>query len=187
MLSAAIAAAYDGVAEVLATDLPSVVPLLRRNIERVPASCNARAAELSWGCELDAALASPDVVLCCELAYWGGWSLLQDDTRLPLRRTLRALGGTVFFAFTLRDADRELGFVRALQVEDGWACRCVFARAGSPLTLTQRIDQRCTGQRSSGEREGRRRAAARAHTPQTLLSATACLTSVVRPCHACCG
>ena len=136
MLSVAIATAYDGVAEVVATDLPSVVPLLCRNVARVPASRNARAAELSWGCELDAALARPDVVLCCELAYWGGWSLLRDDTRLPLRQTLRALGGTVFFACTLRDADRELGFVRALQADDRWVCRCAFAPVGSQLRLT---------------------------------------------------
>ncbi len=68
-------------------------------------------------------------MLCCECAYWGGWSLLCDDTRAPLRRTLLALGGrdtVVLFACTLRDADRELGLVRALQDEDGWLCRCVL-------------------------------------------------------------
>jgi hypothetical protein len=54
VLSMAVASAYDGVAEVLATDLPAVLPLLRRNVARVPASRNARAAALPWGCELDA-------------------------------------------------------------------------------------------------------------------------------------
>ena len=127
-LSVALACAYDDVAEVLATDLPSVLPLLRRNVERIPSGRNVRAAALPWGCDLDAALRGPDLVLCCEIAYWGGWSLLCEDTRAPLRRTLLALGGpgsVVLFACTLRDADRELGLVRALRDEDGWVCRCV--------------------------------------------------------------
>lgn len=55
VLSMAVASAYDGVAEVLATDLPSVLPLLHRNVARLPASRNACAAALPWGCELDAA------------------------------------------------------------------------------------------------------------------------------------
>lgn len=131
MLSCAVARAYEDVAEVLATDLPSVLPLLRRNVARVLAGCNARAAALPWGCELPASCA-PDLVLCCEIAYWGGWSLLCEDTRAPLRRTLLALAQrqpttVVLFACTLRDADRELGLVQALQEEDGWACRCVLA------------------------------------------------------------
>jgi hypothetical protein len=54
VLSIAVASAYDGV-EVLATDLPSVLPLLRRNVARVDSSRNVRVAALPWGCELDAA------------------------------------------------------------------------------------------------------------------------------------
>ena len=30
-------------------------------------------------------------MLCCEIAYWGGWSLLCEDTRAPLRRTFLAI------------------------------------------------------------------------------------------------
>ena len=147
VLSVAVACAYDGVAEVLATDLPSVVPLLQRNCARVPADRSVRAAALPWGCELDAALRGPDLVLCCEIAYWGGWSLLCEDTRAPLRRTLLQLRGpntVVLFACTLRDADRELGLVRALQDEDGWSCRCVplCVRRRAVLTLTSAESRR---------------------------------------------
>ena len=75
-------------------------------------------------------------MLCCECAYWGGWSLLCDDTRAPLRRTLLALGGrdtVVLFACTLRDADRELGLVRALQA---------YAPEPRPVHLVYRQDRR---------------------------------------------
>jgi|AntAceMinimDraft_1070359.scaffolds.fasta_scaffold10531_1 hypothetical protein len=61
-----------------------------------------------------------DVVLGCEILYWGGWSLFDEDTRGPLLATLRAAcdsssrGGSeteVALAFTVRDKGRETRFV----------------------------------------------------------------------------
>jgi hypothetical protein len=124
VFSCALASAYEGV-DVVATDLPCVLPLMHANAAR--GGGRVRAQSLPWG--VDTALRA-DVVLCCECLYWGGWDLLQDDTRAPLRRTLGQLAGPhtiVFLAFTVRDAARELGFVRSLLAEDGFACRCAAA------------------------------------------------------------
>ena len=96
----AIAAAASG-AEVTATDLPDFTSTLQANVERnAPLLASAAAANgfgsvrvlgHRWG-EGIAELGGPfDVVLCCELLYWGGWSLLADDTRAPLLRSLSNL------------------------------------------------------------------------------------------------
>lgn len=127
-----MAAVYDGVA-VCATDLPCVLPLLRRNAERASAGGavrgQLRVAPLPWGCPPDALRGrelSPDIVLGCELFYFA-FSLLAEDTRRPLRATLCTLcaapGARALLAFTLRDADRELGLLDALLREDGFECR----------------------------------------------------------------
>ena len=138
-LSCAVANAYEGV-DVVATDLPSVLPLLQRNVARCCArgdvrgatAGRVRVAPLPWGGLLDG-FESVDVVLCCDCLYWGGWDVLQTDTLLPLRRTLCALAGpgraAVYIAFTARDGERELGFVRTLLREDGFDCRCAPSSA----------------------------------------------------------
>ncbi len=135
-LSCALALAYPSVGDVCATDLPAVVPLMQRNAARNGLAGRVRAASLPWGD--DAALASvlpsgASLVLCCECVYWGGWSLLDEDTREPLRRTLLAACGpraTCFFAFTVRDSGRELGFIKALVEQDGFAWRCACMARG---------------------------------------------------------
>ena len=68
-----------------------------------------------------------DVVLGCEILYWGGWDVFADDTRGPLLEACIAAcerGGAdgadtavsspptlVVLAFTVRDQGRESGFV----------------------------------------------------------------------------
>ena len=68
-----------------------------------------------------------DVVLGCEILYWGGWDIFDEDTRGPLLSTLVAAcesgggrggdGGDggheteIALAFTVRDKSRETGFV----------------------------------------------------------------------------
>jgi hypothetical protein len=157
--------------DVVATDLPCVLPLLQANAAR----CGGlvRALSLPWGAET---ALEPDVVLCCECLYWGGWDLLHDDTRAPLRRTLRALTlphTVVFLAFTVRDAARELGFVRSLLDEDGFSCRCAAVPGCCKLRQghvhIHRVDlcthmQVCARQCCAGGRARGRRAAARVDT-----------------------
>jgi hypothetical protein len=128
-LACALARAYESSAFVCSTDLPHVLPLMQRNVARNALAGRVHVAALPWGkravCAA-AALLPIHVVLCCELVYWGGWDILQEDTRQPLRDTLRALCGAqtvVYFAFTVRDAARELGFLRALLEQDGFRAR----------------------------------------------------------------
>jgi hypothetical protein len=89
-----------------------------------------------------------DVVLGCEILYWGGWDVFADDTRGPLLEACIAAcerGGCrgcrhscvvpptlVVLAFTVRDQGRESGFVSKdfgekfwLRLLDGGANVCV--------------------------------------------------------------
>ena len=89
-----------------------------------------------------------DVVLGCEILYWGGWDVFADDTRGPLLEACIAaceVGGAegadtavsspptlVVLAFTVRDQGRESGFVSKdfgekfwLRLLDGGANVCV--------------------------------------------------------------
>ena len=89
-----------------------------------------------------------DVVLGCEILYWGGWDVFADDTRGPLLEACIAaceVGGAegadtavsspptlVVLAFTVRDQGRESGFVSRdfgekfwLRLLDGGANVCV--------------------------------------------------------------
>ena len=96
-----ISAAACG-AHVTATDLPDFISMLHTNVARNTSMIAAAAATSGgggtvrvmghrWG-EGAAELGGPfDVVLCCELLYWGGWSLLAEDTRAPLLRSLKDL------------------------------------------------------------------------------------------------
>jgi hypothetical protein len=75
-----------------------------------------------------------DIVLGCEILYWGGWDIFDEDTRGPLLATLRAACAPpphtdtntdtddapsvcsssqteVALAFTVRDKGRETGFL----------------------------------------------------------------------------
>ena len=89
-----------------------------------------------------------DMVLGCEILYWGGWDVFADDTRGPLLEACIAAcerGGAegadtavsspptlVVLAFTVRDQGRESGFVSKdfgekfwLRLLDGGADVCV--------------------------------------------------------------
>tara|TARA_B100000767_G_scaffold186626_1_gene174089 strand:+ start:86 stop:1000 length:915 start_codon:yes stop_codon:yes gene_type:complete len=89
-----------------------------------------------------------DLVLGCEILYWGGWDVFADDTRGPLLEACIAaceVGGAegadtavlspptlVVLAFTVRDQGRESGFVSKdfgekfwLRLLDGGADVCV--------------------------------------------------------------
>ena len=89
-----------------------------------------------------------DLVLGCEILYWGGWDVFADDTRGPLLEACIAAcerGGAegadtavsspptlVVLAFTVRDQGRESGFVSKdfgekfwLRLLDGGANVCV--------------------------------------------------------------
>jgi len=125
-LSCFVAAAYATVGRVYATDLPEVVPAMVATVEANELGGRVTVAPLRWG----EALTQPvDVVLCCECLYWGGWSILHDDTRQPLLQTLdsscQANGAVCVLAFTVRDADRELDFVRELLKRCNFKWRCV--------------------------------------------------------------
>ncbi|CAE8639302.1 unnamed protein product, partial [Polarella glacialis] len=108
---------------VIATDLPEVVPLMVQNAGANKALVEC--ASLPWG-DLAAAkalaVAAPAVVVACEVAYWGGWDLFADDTRVPLADTLAALligedtGVRIgLLVFTIRDESRELALLPMLR------------------------------------------------------------------------
>jgi hypothetical protein len=148
-----IAAALQG-AEVTATELPDFTSMLHTNVANnadqlaVAAAAGKGSGEVRvmghrWG-EDTSALGGPfDLVLCCELLYWGGWSLLSNDTRGPLLRSITDLtsppcssaaepasppeageskagslvgagsGGAVLVGFAVRNAAREREFLAA--------------------------------------------------------------------------
>jgi len=117
-------------ADFVMTDLPHVLPQLQRTVELNGLCERVSVRALPWGEPVPAALGGASAVLLCECLYWGGWSLLDADTRAPLRSTLRQLCGSdtdLFLAFTIRDTERELGVIRALLDEDGFE---VWASAG---------------------------------------------------------
>lgn len=124
-LGIAIAHAVPSVGVVL-TDLDHVMPLIETNIHYAQEQCSLaprsslEASTLAWGCTLSALSNENegqgcwDVVLGCEILYWGGWDLFSEDTREPLLKTLVDACGSsteVYFAFTVRDRIRELSFV----------------------------------------------------------------------------
>ena len=150
-LSCALALAYPHAA-VVATDLPVVLPLMQRNVALNGLSGRVVVAPLPWGdrnalaCLFSSGTA--DVVLCCECLYWGGWTLLEEDTRELLRSSLLTVCNQhtrCVLGFTVRDAGRELGFVRRLVEQDGFHARCVccsglrWARVLTPASALRRI------------------------------------------------
>ena len=110
-LSCFVAKAYPTAACVVATDLPEVVPTMQATVAANHGCHTVQAKALAWGASLSTVAPSDiHLVLCCECLYWGGWSLLCDDTRGPLLRTLQDVpaGTVLLLAFTVRDADREI-------------------------------------------------------------------------------
>ena len=149
-LACACGRAYPS-ANVWATDLEEVMPLIARNLE-ANAVTNVRPLALPWGSPLPEPLAThpPAVVLACEVLYWGGWSLLTDDTREPLRKTLQALCGPetqIYVGLTVRDAPRELGFLRALR--DAFCIRNLLGPA--PQTVAEGVVQDPLDHASEGD------------------------------------
>jgi hypothetical protein len=123
-LGIALAHAVPSIGVVL-TDLEHVMPLIETNIHYAQEQCylapksSLEASTLAWGCSLSALPnvgegQDWDVVLGCEILYWGGWNLFSEDTRGPLLKTLIDACGSsteVYFVFTVRDRNRELSFV----------------------------------------------------------------------------
>ena len=163
-LGIALACAVPDV-RVTLTDLDAVVPLMRTNADatrdagKLSRGSELRVAELAWSRDAvlglddapaDAAAAGGggdrrdggarwDVVLGCEILYWGGWDVFADDTRGPLLEACVAAceagegaeggaeGGAasspptlVALAFTVRDKARESGYVAGDFGEKFW-------------------------------------------------------------------
>lgn len=108
-----LVAAALGAREVVLSDLPSTLPLLRANAARNGALCGgrARAAELRWGQEVGSDLAGCEVVIGCEIVYQH-----DEETAAALVETLRRLlageeggtaghadSGTCLIAYEFRD------------------------------------------------------------------------------------
>lgn len=116
---------------VVATDLPEVLPLLRQNCREAGNGVVLECCALPWGDLLcarrlaeEAAAQGSSCVVGCEVAYWGGWDLFEEDTREPLARTLDALivgeEGFGLLVHEVRDAVREESLfcmLRALGLE----------------------------------------------------------------------
>uniref|UniRef100_A0A7S0NQE4 Methyltransferase n=1 Tax=Micromonas pusilla TaxID=38833 RepID=A0A7S0NQE4_MICPS len=158
-LGIALACAVPDV-RVTLTDLDRVVPLLRTNADetrgagKLARGSELRVAELAWsrdtvlglddggGVDRRDGRARWDVVLGCEILYWGGWDVFADDTRGPLLEACVAAceagGGAewgaewgaasspptlVALAFTVRDKARESGYVAGDFGEKFWLRR----------------------------------------------------------------
>ena len=165
-LGIALACAVPDV-DVTLTDLDRVVPLMRTNADatrdagKLARGSELRVAELAWSRDAVLGLddapgggggggvdrrdggARWDVVLGCEILYWGGWDVFADDTRGPLLEACVAAceagagaegvaeggaeGGAasppqtlVALAFTVRDKGRESGYVAGDFGEKFW-------------------------------------------------------------------
>ena len=158
-LGIALACAVPDV-RVTLTDLDRVVPLMRTNADatrdagKLARGSELRVAELAWSRDAVLGLddapgggggdrrdggARWDVVLGCEILYWGGWDVFADDTRGPLLEACVAAceagagaeggaeGGAasppqtlVALAFTVRDKGRESGYVAGDFGEKFW-------------------------------------------------------------------
>lgn len=158
----ACALALDG-HRVVATDLPEVMSLMQNNVTLNEAAVECHA--LRWG-EIDAAHElipssnGPLLVIACEVAYWGGWDLFDEDTRGPLADTLNTLigdHGLGLLVHKARDLVREVSILaylrdRGLEVrreqpagrepEEGEIGVWLLKRQGSecPLLLPERPD-----------------------------------------------
>ena len=147
-LGVGLAAGVEGCRS-LVTDLEPVVPLMRANADdaarlgRLARDSAVECEALAWAEEAeiptpnafvgdgdgdgDARSRGWDLVAGCEILYWGGWDIFDEDTRAPLLATMRracALGripgdgdkdgddsAELALAFTVRDKGRETGFV----------------------------------------------------------------------------
>ena len=147
-LGVGLAAGVEGCRS-LVTDLEPVVPLMRANADdaarlgRLARDSAVECEALAWAEEAeiptpnafvgdgdgdgDARSRGWDLVAGCEILYWGGWDIFDEDTRAPLLATVRracALGripgdegedgddsAELALAFTVRDKGRETGFV----------------------------------------------------------------------------
>ena len=166
-LGIALACAVPDV-RVTLTDLDRVVPLMRTNADatrdagKLARGSELRVAELAWSRDAVLGLddapgggggggggdrrdggARWDLVLGCEILYWGGWDVFADDTRGPLLEACVAAceagagaeGGSeggaeagaasppqtlVALAFTVRDKGRESGYVAGDFGEKFW-------------------------------------------------------------------
>ena len=168
-LGIALACAVPDV-RVTLTDLDRVVPLMRTNADatrdagKLARGSELRVAELAWSRDAVLGLddapggggggggggdrrdggARWDLVLGCEILYWGGWDVFADDTRGPLLEACVAAceagggaeggveGGAervgapsppqtlVALAFTVRDKARESGYVAGDFGEKFW-------------------------------------------------------------------
>jgi len=143
-LAVALAGWFGSGRRIVATDLPEVLPLLKRNchaasVRGVDTSGgnNGKTSSLDchalrWG-DLNQARAilAADVpldstsnasfdfddqrqsicVVACEVAYWGGWDIFEEDTREPLVATLdyliRGPEGIGILVHEVRDSARE--------------------------------------------------------------------------------
>lgn len=98
-----LVAAALGAEDVVLSDLPSTLPLLRTNVSRNAEVCGrrARVAELRWGAEVPPEVSNCDVVIGCEIVYQH-----DEETAAGLVDTMRRLlasSGLCLIAYEYRD------------------------------------------------------------------------------------
>jgi len=130
-LAVAVAAAWRGkLLHYVATDLESNLEPIRDRIARADVKDVVTACALPWGEKPSASDLLPeglarrdfDLVLLCEVLYWGGWDILQDDALELLSETLAAVLGKqteCICMFRERNPERETRF-RGLCEERGF-------------------------------------------------------------------
>jgi len=163
-LGIALACAVPDV-DVTLTDLDRVVPLMRTNADatrdagKLARGSELRVAELAWSRDAVLGLddapgggggdrrdggARWDVVLGCEILYWGGWDVFADDTRGPLLEA--CVAACEARALTRGAASASARYPRhrseKCDASSGSFARCLNARLGRVATACVRHRQR---------------------------------------------
>jgi hypothetical protein len=96
-------------------------------------------------------------VAACETLYWGGWTLFDEDTRLPQLCTMKCATANspdclLVVAFTVRDKSRETGFVLDDVGSFFWLKRIKLIRSSSGEDDDEDDDQCFTEQNDAETR-----------------------------------
>mmetsp|Transcript_37554 Transcript_37554/g.70006 ORF Transcript_37554/g.70006 Transcript_37554/m.70006 type:complete len:230 (-) Transcript_37554:41-730(-) len=121
---------------VIASDLPSVLPLMSQTAQLNDAAVECKALPFGDIQALELLKLGPvRLIVACEVVYWGGWDMLAQDTVEPLVKTLScaldAPLAVAVLAAEIRDGHREFWFLGKLE-ERGIRCWRKLPDAFSP-------------------------------------------------------